>query len=162
MEPITLRKAVERDAQDVLRLYHACISVGDCTWNELYPAMEEIAEDIAKDFLYLWEQNGELTGAVSLLSDDDLEHIGLAYAHPDKPCVLCRLCVKPNLQGGGHGSAMLAASERQAAALGYLAMHLLVDQQQHAARRLYERAGYTTVGETEMYGHHFTAMEKAL
>lgn len=162
MEEATLRPATRADAEDVLRLYRSCIGVGDCLWREEYPDREDIDADLDGGWLYLWRRDGALMGAVSLLPDDDMEHLALPFRFDGKPCVLCRLCVRPSEQSHGLGAVMLAACERQAAALGYGVVHLLVDLRQHTARRLYDRDGYREVAQVSLYGHEFTAMEKRL
>ena len=154
METIDLLQATAQDAPRVSVLYRSCTE---------YPNDEIVSADIQRGYLYLWERDGALAGAVSLLAgDDDIEHIGLPFERPENPCVLCRLCVSPTLQGRGMGAAMLAASEAKAAQQGYTAMHLLVDVGQQAAQRLYRRAGYRTVGRAELYGSHYLALEKLL
>jgi predicted GNAT family N-acyltransferase len=55
-----------------------------------------------------------------------------------------RMAADPSVRGRGHGAAVLDELHRQAAARGISAVEL---HAQISARRFYERAGYTAVGE---------------
>jgi predicted GNAT family N-acyltransferase len=55
-----------------------------------------------------------------------------------------RMAADPSVRGRGHGAAVLAELHRQAAARGATEVEL---HAQVGARRFYERAGYTAVGE---------------
>jgi GNAT superfamily N-acetyltransferase len=54
------------------------------------------------------------------------------------------MAVCPDRQGAGIGAALLAAAEDEARRLGLPYMALMVTEENAAARRLYERAGYRT------------------
>lgn len=162
MREITLRKAEKTDRDAVLALYRACAGLDTCCWNEEYPDAGTLEEDLARGALYVWMEDGALAGAASLLDFDDVEEAGLPFRFTQRPCVLCRLCVTPARQGGGEGRRLLSAAERKARSLGYGAVHLLCDERQESANRLYRSAGYTAVGRIALYGLSFNAYEKLL
>ena len=60
------------------------------------------------------------------------------------PASIGRMATDPRRAGGGHGAAVLAELERQAAARGVPEIEL---HAQVTARGFYERAGYAAVGE---------------
>ena len=66
-----------------------------------------------------------------LLGDDDVASIG-------------RMATDPGARGSGHGAAVLAALEREAAERGVREIEL---HAQVTARGFYERAGYAAVGD---------------
>jgi GNAT superfamily N-acetyltransferase len=75
-----------------------------------------------------------------------------------------RMFVAPEVRGRGFGGLILAALERQAAALGYAAVWLETGDLQPEAIRLYERAGYRRI---DAYGPyvgipHSVCFEKVL
>jgi predicted GNAT family N-acyltransferase len=60
------------------------------------------------------------------------------------PATIGRMAADASVRGRGHGAAVLAELHRQAALLGVREIEL---HAQLTARRFYERAGYTPVGE---------------
>lgn len=54
------------------------------------------------------------------------------------------MAVNPDRRGAGIGTALLAAAEGEARRLGLPYMALMVTEENAAARRLYQRAGYRT------------------
>jgi predicted GNAT family N-acyltransferase len=62
----------------------------------------------------------------------------------DRTAVIGRMAAEAALRGRGHGSAVLAELQRQAARLGAREVEL---HAQISARGFYERAGYAVVGE---------------
>ena len=44
--------ATQADAGAVLQLYRDVVNTPGCTWDDTYPAMENIAEDLAQGALY--------------------------------------------------------------------------------------------------------------
>jgi predicted GNAT family N-acyltransferase len=87
--------------------------------------------------------------AVHALSRDDAGRVLatgrllLDAAGPGR-AVIGRRAADPAARGRGHGAAVLAVLHREAAARGQSAVEL---HAQVTARRFYERAGYTAVGE---------------
>ena len=92
-------------------------------------------------------RDGELVGTCRVLVDDGLGRLG-------------RMAVEPELRGRGLGALVLGEAERMASAAGATRMRL---HAQVAARSLYERAGYETVGEVFLEeGIEHVTMEKHL
>ena len=95
----------------------------------------EIEQD-DRDATAVHAQSRDATGRLVatgrlLLGDDGRASIG-------------RMATDPTARGSGHGAAVLAELERQAAARGVLEIEL---HAQVTARGFYERGGYTAVGE---------------
>lgn len=92
-------------------------------------------------------RNGELVGTCRVIVEDGLARLG-------------RMAVEPELRGRGLGGTVLEEAERVASAAGATRMRL---HAQVAARSLYERAGYETVGETFLEeGIEHVTMERPL
>ena len=92
-------------------------------------------------------RNGALVGTCRVIVDDGLGRLG-------------RMAVEPELRGRGLGTTVLEEAERVASAAGAKRMRL---HAQVAARSLYERAGYETVGETFLEeGIEHVTMERPL
>jgi ribosomal protein S18 acetylase RimI-like enzyme len=73
-----------------------------------------------------------------------------------------RMRVHPDYQGRGLGQIILSELEARARALGIATLHLDTSERQVAARRLYEKHGFHTVGRTSIGGLEVILYEKAL
>jgi predicted GNAT family N-acyltransferase len=90
---------------------------------------------------------GDLVGTCRVIVDGDVGRLG-------------RMAVEPELRGRGAGAALLEEAERMAKTAGATQMRL---HAQLAARSLYSRAGYATVGEPFLEeGIEHVTMEKLL
>jgi predicted GNAT family N-acyltransferase len=103
--------------------------------------------------------------AVHALSRDDDGRVAatgrllLDAAGPGR-AVIGRMAADPAVRGRGHGAAVLAALQQEAAVRGQSEIEL---HAQVSARRFYERAGYTSVGdEYEEAGIAHVTMRRAL
>jgi len=63
----------------------------------------------------------------------------------ERRCEIKRMYVLPELRGRGLAALLLAALEARAAELGYRCARLDTGTRQLAAKRLYERSGYTEI-----------------
>jgi len=66
--------------------------------------------------------------------------------------------VHPDHQGKGIGKKLISAFCKQAGALGYARVGLIVDMINPAARRLYENLGFRVIGEKDFMGHRYFHM----
>ncbi len=92
------------------------------------------AHDPTRDAAWVAEIEGRLAGSVFLAREDE-----------DGTCRLRLLYVEPEARGAGVGRLLVERCIAQARALGYRRMVLWTDGQLTAARKLYERAGFTRV-----------------
>jgi predicted GNAT family N-acyltransferase len=111
------------------------------------------------------EQDDADATAVHALSRDDAGRVLatgrllLDAAGPGR-AVIGRMASAAAARGRGHGAAVLAVLQREAAARGQCEVEL---HAQVAARRFYERAGYTCVGEEyEEVGIRHVTMRRSL
>lgn len=83
-----------------------------------------------------------------LVSVADGEVVGCcAVTHHEAHSYFGMFAVRPTLQGGGVGSALLAAAEERAQARGSTRMELTVLRQRSELIAYYERRGYVTTDE---------------
>jgi ribosomal protein S18 acetylase RimI-like enzyme len=125
-----IRAATPEDARAVAELFRR--SFGTLAF---LPTLHTSAEDraffgrvVAEHEVWVWEEDGRILGFAGLEGD-----------------VLGHLYVEPAAHGRGIGGALLAhAKERRPDGL-----ELWVFQQNHGARRFYERHGFRLVRETD-------------
>ncbi len=154
-------KATAQDEARLLALYRSVLGQEGCPWDEEYPSEWTIEFDLKAESLYVMREDGELIAAASLIVHDDLDEAPLPWAQGSS-ISLGRICVSPNHQRRGLGEKMVRELLREAHERGCEWMRLLVEAQNRTAWRLYERLGFEKVGEVDLYGHHYTAMQRAV
>jgi ribosomal protein S18 acetylase RimI-like enzyme len=87
---------------------------------------------------FIAQREGKRVGFLLLLDDLPDEVTSLPQGF------VAYMAVEPEYQCSGVGAALLAAAEDEARRRGLPYMALMVTEQNEAARRLYERAGYLT------------------
>jgi predicted GNAT family N-acyltransferase len=109
------------------------------------------------------EQDAADAGAVHVLSRDDAGAVvatGRLLLRGDGTASIGRMAADASVRGRGHGAAVLAELHRQAVLRGATEVEL---HAQVGARRFYERAGYTAVGEEyEEAGIRHVTMRRTL
>ena len=95
------------------------------------PEVEQDDRDATAVHVVSRDPSGRVVATGRLLVDGDRASIG-------------RMAADPAVRGRGHGAAVLAELHRQAALRGVREVEL---HAQVTARRFYERAGYTAVGD---------------
>jgi len=161
------RKANEGDLPEVFRIFQDAIrhmrSCGIEQWDEVYPDLERLREDISEGFLYVLEENGRIAAAFVLTPENDEAYGPGRWRYPAETCgVLHRLCVDPAFQGRGIGAQAVLAAERILTQMGGLSMRLDAFSQNPAALSLYEKLGYARVGEVHFRKGLFYLFEKKL
>ena len=134
---------------------------GTSDWDEDYPNIDIIAEDIKNKGLYVLEDQDKIIASISIVEDEPEEIRDLGWERV-KSCFLVRLCVAPEYQGKGIGEQMMKSISIIAKEKGYKATHHLAANVNKAANRLYKRMGYRDLGLIHAYGTDFIAYEKLL
>ena len=134
---------------------------GTSDWDDDYPNIDIIAEDIKNKGLYILEDQGKVIASISIVEDEPEEIKDLGWERVSS-CFLVRLCVAPEYQGKGIGEQMMKSISIVAKEKGYKATHHLAADANKAANRLYRRMGYKDLGLVHAYETDFVAYEKIL
>jgi GNAT superfamily N-acetyltransferase len=128
---------------------HGVLYAREYGWDDSF---ERLVAKIAADFdpsndrAWIAEINGQRAGAVLCVHDT-----------PER-AKLRTLLVEPHARGLGLGGQLVDEVIRHARDRGYTTLNLWTNDILHAARRIYERAGFTLASETphHAFGHDLT------
>jgi ribosomal protein S18 acetylase RimI-like enzyme len=165
---LALRPALESDLDDIMRLARACIedmrSHGIDQWDEIYPARDTFASDVAARTLYTASlHTGSLAGVYTLDEYQNPEWAAVPWTILGvRTAVVHRLMVEPRYQGRGIARQLMQVAERQAARAHFEAIRLDAFSLNPRALRLYQKLGYTEVGSAPLRKGRFVCFEKRL
>ena len=155
------RKAQKNDEETVLALYKAVIGMPFCTWNESYPGMEEITEDLSARTLYVLEDGRELIGAVSIVPENELNDFD-CWTIKENAREFARVVIRPDHQRKGLSVLLIEGIIKELRRRNVAAIHIVVAKENLPAQRLYQKMGFTFCGEAELFGHYFFLCEKTI
>ena len=94
------------DISDILDLYQNAKNQELCVWNEYYPTMEEIDNDLNANTLYIIKENDVVLGAVSVNPINEMDEIS-QFTKTSNPCEIARVVVNKNYQSKKIGEFMI-------------------------------------------------------
>ncbi len=165
------RKAKQSEAEAVFALYRAVADTPGCAWDEEYPGMRQVLEDLARDGLYVVEQEGHIVAAAAAFGhegfeddadEDDYLNAPCWDARIQRPLSVARLGVAREMQNQGLAGRLLLHIEREAVSAGYDGICFVVDLENRAAQAAYEAVGYRICGQTRFIGEDWLCYEKVL
>ena len=166
-----IRKAVLKDLAAIKSLTEACAlsmqEKGIFQWNEQYPSLKRLKEDIQKEELYLLEEEEELKGIIVLTPQMDEEYIPIVWLTPKstKNLYVHRLATRAKEWGSGSGRKLMDFAEDFARKNGYVSVRLDTFSQNKRNQRFYEVRGYKRLGNIyfpKQSEHPFFCYEKVL
>lgn len=145
MADVTVRQGTAADRTFVRELGAATMGDSVASFRDVIPAMLEASYESLLEFsfaqshaLFIAEREGERTGFLLLLDSlpDEVTRMPQAF--------IVYMAVEPSARRSGIGKHLLAAAEAWARARNLPYLGLMVTEENDAARRLYESAGYLT------------------
>jgi GNAT superfamily N-acetyltransferase len=139
--------------------------VGVQQWNDSYPTLTFIEEDIKTQTGYVMADENGIAAYVCVSEDQPKEYKDIVWEDTQgKCCVIHRLVVAPERQGQGIAKLLIQAYERQAKADGYTSIRLDTYSKNPISMRLYPSMGYILKGEVHFFHHMeaFPVFEKQL
>jgi ribosomal protein S18 acetylase RimI-like enzyme len=144
-------QANQEHVHPVIGLLSECISDlrrrGIYQWDDVYPNLDTVAKDVADRTLYVALQADRCLGAVCLSEEQDEAYQEVNWVGHEPVLVIHRLCVAPAHQGRGIASRLMDFAEAFAEEKGYASIRLDAYTGNERAVELYERRGYTVVGQ---------------
>ena len=142
----------ESQAEEIFKIYDDCRQamqrVGIFQWQNEYPRIDTIKQDIVDKNLYGYFEDGRCLGAVSINTHQDEEYREIGWKGPDENVIVIhRLAVNPDFQSKGIARLLMDFAEDYAKKENYSAIRLDSYSQNKRALKFYENRGYKKRGE---------------
>lgn len=157
-----IKMATNENEKEILKIYHSLIGTLGCTWNEYYPAIEDIKKDIENKSMYIMCNEEKIIAVASAGKDSELENLKCWSKDIKKPADLHRIGVLKEFQNKGVAKELIKYIEIDVRKKGYDGIRFLVSKTNPPALALYNKLGYKKCGETNMYDINWFCYEKKL
>ena len=152
--------ATSEDKDAVLCLYQAQKERPFCFWNEDYPSMVTIEDDLSRDALFVMkDENGEIIAAISIEKDEAVDALTCWSPSLQPGGEYARLAVKPAFQNRGLARQMVSHVLGILRNQGCKSAHILVNVDNVPAIRTYAHFRFHVAGTCEMYNQHLLCYE---
>ncbi|MES2205585.1 MAG: GNAT family N-acetyltransferase [Pseudomonadota bacterium] len=164
---INIRSAISDENSSVFSLIQACIrhmqSQGIDQWDELYPDLKTVENDIQQATSYVALYDQKIIGTFILNDIQEPEYAEVSWQFTQGPtAVIHRLMTHPLLEGQGLARLLMEFAEQEAMNKGYQTIRLDAFTQNPRAVRFYERLGYSCAGNVQFRKGSFFCFEKEL
>ena len=151
-EELTISRAQPGDVKAVYALYHSLIDMPYSTWDEDYPTLEVVEENVKQHTVLVMRNGaGEIVAAIALWHEFEFADAAPWYADVERWAMLSRLGVHKEYQGRGIAKKMLTAAMDAAREDGCEAVQFLVAKSNPIAQRAYASLGFDICGEAELF-----------
>ena len=151
-----ISKALPEDTAEIFAIYDSLKGSPGCTWDEEYPTLEFVRNDIEnRNSLYKVTENGKIIAAAYLGEFEEIERPDCIDKSIQRLGEISRVGVRRDHHRKGVAFGLITHLLGEAENLGYDGVMLLVGTENHSAIRLYEKAGFQNCGETFLYETHW-------
>ena len=157
-----IRKAKIEEAEETLKIYKSLIGYEGCLWDEYYPNIEIVNNDIKNETLYVALIDDEIVGAAQSGIDEELFNMEFFTKEKKNPRDLSRVAVKKEYQKQGIARKIIAYIEDELRKDGVDYMYLTVGKTNIKAYNLYKSIGYETKGEMVKFDIDWYCQEKKI
>lgn len=163
-----IRLATKDDLDAVWEMFRGAVrrmrEDGIDQWDEIYPDLDTLREDVEKREMLLLTESGEPVAAAVVNEDQPKEYEEVPWTVCEKTpaAVIHRLCVSALARGRGLGRKTLFAAEQTARERGYRYIRLDTFTKNMPAKKLYESGGYRIAGSVTFRKGQFYCFEKLL
>ncbi len=165
MQEIVFERARPGQIPEIFDLYRAATQAlqeaGIDQWDEVYPGIKEVTEDVTRGELIVGRVGGVAAAACVVNEECGEQYKNGRWRDPGEPHrIVHRLCVNPAFQGRGIARAVMGYLEDELSGQGVTSIRLDAFPQNLPAICLYTGLGYRVVGEIELRKGMFYLMEK--
>ncbi len=165
--PLRIRAGSPQDIHALLALVHDCVeamrAAGIEQWDEVYPNLEIIKEDITAGTLDVLCEDDNIIGCITVDAKLDPMWQDLNWSfESERASAVHRLMIHPSKQGLGHAKRLMLHAEAVAQTKGSRSIWLDSFLQNPAAMALYAKLGYRQTGTAMMRKGEFSGFEKPI
>lgn len=157
-----IKKAKKENSEEILKLYKSLVKSSGCAWDEYYPNMQNIEEDIKRDALYMAVENNKIVGVASAFEDNELIDLNCWRKDIQNSYELARIGVLQEYQNRGVAKKIIQYIEKDLLEKNVQGIRFIVSKTNPNAIKLYNSLEYECCGETSMYGIEWFCYEKRL
>jgi len=137
---LIFRHAKESEKVFILSLYNHDRHKPYTAWDDTYPCMDIIEENLQQNNLFVLEENGTIVGSIAINNENELDNEKI-FSNP-KALEFGRVIINPLYRGKGYSHLLLNNIEKEIKARGYNAIHICVYTNDNIALSLYHKDGY--------------------
>ncbi|TRO67440.1 GNAT family N-acetyltransferase [Christiangramia sabulilitoris] len=146
-----IRKAAKKELPNIKLLTEACaeamINKGIFQWNQHYPSLERLREDIRKDELYVLLTGQKIVGIIVITPDKDKEYEHVDWrSKTENSLYIHRLATHPDHWGKGYARKLMDFAETYARTHNFESVRLDTFSRNSRNQRFYEDRGYQRLG----------------
>ena len=152
----TLRPARADELERVLALYKSVLGTPFCVWSDQYPTRLELDHDFETDNLYVLVENDTVIGAVSVVPENELDHLSCWRVRDGSQVELARIVISLDCRGRGLAALMLGELISRINA----PIHISAAVTNTPALKTYAKLGFDIVGEADLFGGRYYLLER--
>lgn len=157
---VEITKALPCDAEEIYAIYESLKGSPGCTWDEHYPTLDFICNDIEeRDSLYKLTEDGVIVAAAYMGEFEEREVPECFDKSVKRRGEFSRVGVRREYHRKGYAERLLRYLLNEAEKLGYDGLALFAGAENHGAAALYEKIGFRRCGETFSYDTHWRCYE---
>jgi len=146
-----IRKAQIKDLEEIKKLTEACaramIKKQIFQWNEHYPSLEKLLDDIIREELYVYTNDSRIIGIIVITEVMDEEYIPIEWlSETNNNIYIHRLATHPDYWGQGYAQKLMDFAENFARKNGFESVKLDTFSKNERNQRFYEARDYKRLG----------------
>ncbi|MGW1454268.1 GNAT family N-acetyltransferase [Salegentibacter agarivorans] len=146
-----IRKANLNDLREIKKLTEACAKAlqqqNIFQWNEHYPSLEKLQNDIEKQELYVFEEENMIIAIIVLTPNMDEVYRNINWLRKTgNNLYVHRLATQPEFWGKGYARKMMDFAEEFAKNKNFTSIRLDTFSKNIRNQKFYEARGYTKLG----------------
>ena len=147
-----IRKAKLNDLRKIKKLTEACAKAlqqqNISQWNEHYPSLEKLQNDIEKEELYVLEEENMIIAIIVLTPNMDEVYRNIDWlSKTDNNLYVHRLATSPEFWGKGYARTMMDFAEEFAKNKNFTSIRLDTFSKNTRNQKFYKARGYTKLGD---------------
>ncbi len=161
-ESIIFRQAIFSDIDQVNKLYNSVKGNKYSVWNEHYPSIIEIKEDLRTNNLFVLENNNIIIGATSIVPYSELDDFECWKINDESHVEIARVVISNEFQNKKLSYLLIENIINELCNRNKKSIHLSVEVNNIPAYKLYLRMGFTNLKTVDLYSSKYYLMEKLL